>query len=121
MNQIENPSKGIALILAFFSFTGMLGIDKFYTGNYIIGSIQSILTLSLITIPITVIINLLTIILLLIVIFSNYNFLYVEWTETTQFDYTIGFVVLTYFILKYIKISTLYYKDNLQYEHEEKN
>lgn len=119
---MENfPSKGIALILAFFSFSGMIGLDKYYIGNYILGIIQSVLTLSLITIPITIIINLLTIIILILAIFTNYNLLFVEWEESTMFDYTIGIIVLIYFIIKYIKISTSYYKDNLQYEYHENN
>lgn len=119
MNNIYYPSKGIALLLAFFSFSGMLGIDKFYIGNYIFGTIQTILTLSFITLPITLVLNFLSIIILLLVIFTNYNFFYVDWEETNQFDYTIGTIVLIYFIIKYIKISTTYYKDNLQYEYEE--
>lgn len=101
------PSKGIALILAFFSLSGLFGLDKFYTGNYILGSIQSLLTLGFITIPFSIILNLVTIVALLILIFTNFNLLiYVDWgNETTQFDYMVAIAICIYFFFKYKKIS----------------
>lgn len=105
-------NKGITLILAFISFTGMLGIDKFYTGNYILGSIQSLLTISYIGATISFVWNILTICSLLILIFTNYNLLpYVSWgVETTTFDYTVAIVITIYIIIKYSYIN--YYYNN---------
>lgn len=97
------PSKGIVLLLAFFSITGMFGIDKFYTGNYILGSIQSILTLSYVGWIISHLLNIITIILLLLTIFTDINFsFYINWEHpTTNFDYAIAIVVLLYIIIKH--------------------
>jgi TM2 domain-containing membrane protein YozV len=101
-------SKGITLLLAFFSITGMFGIDKFYNGNYILGSIQSILSLSYIGYIISLLLNMTTIILLLLTIFTNINFaFYVNWEHpTTNFDYAIAIVVTLYMIIKH----TILYK-----------
>lgn len=99
---ISYPSKGIVLLLAFFSITGIFGIDKFYTGNYILGIIQSILSVSYIGFTISMLINYITLIALFIVIFTNINLLfYINWTQpTTLFDYSIAIIILLYIIIK---------------------
>jgi len=101
---------GITLILAFISVTGIMGIDKFYTGNYIIGIIQSILTISIIGFPISLIINIYTIIGMLVLIFFNYNILfYTEFKlEATREDYIIATIICVYVMLKSIVIYNKY-------------
>jgi hypothetical protein len=103
---IEYPSKGIALLLGFFSITGTFGIDKFYTGNYILGSIQSILSMSYVGFVLSIILNTLTILLLLLTIFTNFNFsFYVKWEHpTTNFDYIIAIAVTLYMIIKHFTL-----------------
>jgi hypothetical protein len=102
-------SKGIALILSFISMTGLLGLDKFYTKNYILGSIKAILTLSYVTMPITIIWNLITILALIILIFTNFNLLiYTKFGETTKFDYLVATTISLYFICKIYYIYSKY-------------
>lgn len=105
-----DASIGITLIFAFISLTGILGIDKFYTGNYIIGMIQSILTISIIGYPISLIINIFTIVGLLILIFFNYNILfYTSFVkQPTDGDYFIALTLCIYIILKGIIIYNKY-------------
>jgi len=96
-------SKGIALILAFYPYFGLPGLDKYYTGNYMLGIIQTFLCSTFIGIAFAALLNILTIISLLILIFTKYNLLfYVTWEdETTIFDYSVGVSILLYIIIKY--------------------
>lgn len=99
---IEYPSKGITLLFAFFSITGTLGVDKFYTGNYILGLIQSILSLSYVGFFVSIVLNMITIFILLLTIFTGINFLfYVKWEQpTNSFDYIIAILVSLYIVTK---------------------
>ena len=101
-----HASKGITLILAFIPYFGLLGLDKFYTGNPILGSIHALLTTTFIGTPISLIWNFLTVICLLILIFTKYNLLfYTKWdNETTDFDYFVAITITIYFILRFLKL-----------------
>ncbi len=96
-------SKGIALILAFYPYFGLPGLDKYYTGNYTIGLIQTFFCSTFMGLAVAAVLNILTIISLLILIFTKYNLLfYVTWEdETTIFDYSVGVSILLYIIIKY--------------------
>ena len=107
MSEINNPSKGVALLLSFL--LGPFGVDKFYVGENTLGIIQLVLTLSFIGLAISIPWTLLCILSLLIAIaLGGQAFMYpgVKWRPDTKIDKIIMGVIIAFIVLSPLLIKS---------------
>jgi hypothetical protein len=95
------PSLGVAAILANLPISGWIGLDKYYIGATSIGIIQTILSLTIIGLIVTVPFSgICTLSLCLAILSGGLPFLYpkVEWAPVKTFDkIVVLFLILSVF------------------------
>jgi TM2 domain-containing membrane protein YozV len=101
MSEMSNkPQAGIALLLNFF--LGIFGADKFYVGNYDLGILQLILSITFIGLAITIPWTFLCMLSLFIFVFlggSAFMYPNVQWADISNTDKTIAIILILIMIL----------------------
>lgn len=107
MSSTNLPHKGVALALASFPLTGVIGIDKLYVGKPGLFALQLALSLTLIGLIVSVPWNIISIGTLLVAILyssSTISSIYpgVNWAKQTEIDTYIAYTVVLLWIFSIV-------------------